>query len=83
MTAAAETQKPAESLRALLEEVIDYAGLFPPSQLSMQEAVVNYAAYRSGELGWMLGRFVVPTARLDEFLIVPATSFGRFGFPGG
>lgn len=68
MNAAAEPAKPVGSVRTLLEDLIDYAGLFPPSQLSMQEAVVNYAAYRSGELGWMLGRFVVPTARLDEFL---------------
>ncbi len=68
MNAAAEPVKPVDSVKTLLDDLIDYAGLFPPSQLSMQEAVVNYAAYRSGELGWMMGRFVVPTARLDEFL---------------
>ncbi len=58
---------PKESVRALLSEMIDYAGLFPPSQLSMPEAVANYAAYKNGNYSWMLGRFVVPVNRLDEF----------------
>lgn len=57
-----------ESVRALLSEIVDYAGLFPPSQLSMSEAVNNYAAYKNSDYNWMLGRFVVPAARLDEFL---------------
>lgn len=57
-----------ESVRALLTEIVDYAGLFPPSQLSMPEAVINYATYRNSNYNWMLGRFVVPVARLDEFL---------------
>lgn len=57
-----------ESARVLLAEIIDYAGLFPPSQLSMSEAVLNYATYRMSNYGWMLGRFVVPAARLTEFI---------------
>lgn len=56
-----------EPARVLLAELIDYAGLFPPSQLPMKKAVENFAAYKNGEFGWMLGRFVVPFARLDEF----------------
>jgi hypothetical protein len=62
----ATKQQPLESVRALLAGAIDYAGLFPPSQLSMADAVVNYAKYRASEHSWMLGRFVVPVARLDE-----------------
>jgi hypothetical protein len=57
-----------ESVRTLLNEIVDYAGLFPPSAVSMPEAVINYASYRNSNYNWMLGRFVVPTARLDEFL---------------
>ncbi len=57
-----------ESVRTLLAEIIDYAGLFPPSNVSMPEAVINYATYRNSNYHWMLGRFVVPVARLDEFL---------------
>ncbi|PYS87212.1 MAG: hypothetical protein DMF62_13190 [Acidobacteria bacterium] len=59
--------KPLESARILLTQVIDYAGLFPPSQCSMSEAVLNFATYRNSNYGWMLGRFVLPAARLDEF----------------
>lgn len=54
------------SLHALLEHLIDYAGLFPPAALTMQDAVRNYARYRDGELAWALGRFVVPQARVSE-----------------
>ena len=58
---------PLESVRVLLADAIDYAGLFPPSAVSMSEAVLNYATYRNSNYAWMLGRFVTPTARLDEF----------------
>ena len=55
------------AFRTLLRGAIDYAGLFPPAQLSMREAVANYAGYLGGGEAWALGRFVVPAARLDEF----------------
>jgi hypothetical protein len=58
---------PPRSLRVLLSETIDYAGLFPPSQLSMPEAVINYATYKNSNYNWMLGRFIVPLGRLNEF----------------
>jgi len=32
----------------------------------MQQAVANYAAYLHGPYNWMLGRFIVPVARLEE-----------------
>ena len=54
------------SLRALLEGLIDYAGLFPPAALSMQDAVRNYARYREEQYAWALGRFVVPGDRVTE-----------------
>lgn len=60
-------RKIAESLRVLLSEIVDYAGLFPPSELSMARAVGNFSDYLDGEQAWMLGRFVCPVARLDEF----------------
>jgi hypothetical protein len=56
-----------ESLRALLAELIDYAGLFPPAALGMKAAVENYARYLDGEHAWMLAHFVVPASRLPEF----------------
>ena len=56
----------ARSQKALLSGLIDYAGLFPPAALSMDEAVRNYARYGEGEHAWMLGKFVVPEARAHE-----------------
>jgi hypothetical protein len=53
-------------LRPLLSGIVDYAGLFPPAGLDMATAVRNYAAYRHDPDAWMLGRLVVPAARLDE-----------------
>lgn len=55
------------SLKVLLTEIVDYAGLFPPSQVSMAVAVQNFDNYLRSEHAWMLGRFVVPIARLNEF----------------
>lgn len=52
---------------ALLGSLIDYAGLFPPAQLAMAEALRNHAAYLAGPHRDALGRFVVPLARLAEF----------------
>jgi hypothetical protein len=55
------------ALRNLLVGLIDYAGLFPPAGLGMDAAVRNYDSYVTGEHAWMLGRFVVPAARLEEY----------------
>jgi hypothetical protein len=55
------------ALRTLLEGIVDYAGLFPPAGLAMAPAVRRYATDRVGEARWMLARFVVPVARLEEF----------------
>jgi hypothetical protein len=52
--------------RALLAGLVDYAGLFPPAALPMDEAVAEYAASRRSPEAWMLGRFVVPAGRLAE-----------------
>lgn len=55
------------STTALLAGVVDYAGLFPPAGLSMAEAVAEYGRARRSPSAWMLGRFVVPAARLADF----------------
>ena len=62
-----------ESLRALLTDLIDYAGLFPPATLDMSTAVRNYGRYLSDEHAWMLARFVVPAGRLAEFELAQAS----------
>ncbi len=60
------TAAAAPALRALLERLVDYAGLFPPASLTMGAAAAEYAAQRESRYAWMLGRFVVPVGRLDE-----------------
>jgi len=52
--------------RALLAGIVDYAGLFPPAARSMDESVREHARWRRSAEAWMLGRFVVPAARLVE-----------------
>jgi hypothetical protein len=54
------------SLRNLLTGLIDYAGLFPPARLPLDQAIRNYAGYRRDPDGWLLGRFVCPASRLHE-----------------
>ncbi len=58
------TRTVAPALSALLERFIDYAGLFPPAQLPLDEALLNYKNYRNGEYAWMLRWFVVSAAQL-------------------
>jgi hypothetical protein len=55
-----------KALRALLTNIVDYAGLYPPAALGMTTAVLNYASYAESLDAWMLGRFIVPAARLGE-----------------
>jgi hypothetical protein len=52
----------------LLRHAIDYAGLFPPASLGLDEAVAAYRAYRGSPDAWALGRFVVAAPRLESLL---------------
>lgn len=54
------------TVRALMSEAIDYAGLFPPAQLPLDTAIRDYARYRAEPDAWMLGRFICPVAKLAE-----------------
>ena len=58
----------AGAVRAMFTKIVDYAGLFPPAQLAMPEAVAEYDAARHGTHAWMLGRFIVPVSRAQEML---------------
>ncbi|MFN0124564.1 MAG: hypothetical protein ACKV2V_29030 [Blastocatellia bacterium] len=55
------------SVRTLLSGLIDYAGLFPPASLDMRTAALNYGEYLKSDEAWILGRFIVPVSRLEEF----------------
>ena len=58
---------PMSATLTLLDTLIDYAGLFPPASLPAAEAVRKHAANLHGPKAPLLGRFVLPVARLAEF----------------
>ncbi|HTU71417.1 MAG TPA: hypothetical protein VMF11_13990 [Candidatus Baltobacteraceae bacterium] len=60
------TTVPTHAVRAAFEHLIDYAGLFPPALLAVEEALEEYDRARAGAQAWMLGRFVIPVSRLAE-----------------
>jgi len=66
----------AGTLRTLMTNLIDYAGLFPPAGLTMRQAVANYEEYLNERSSWMLGKFVLPVSRLDEFETSAKEFFG-------
>jgi hypothetical protein len=65
------------ALRALASGLVDYAGLFPPAKLAMEPACAKYDAYVKGPRSWMLGRFICPVARLEDFRKATATLLPR------
>jgi hypothetical protein len=52
--------------RAFFRGLIDYAGLFPPARLPLDEAVTEFAAMRHTVDAWLLGRFIAPARRLAD-----------------
>ncbi len=54
------------AIKTLCDQIVDYAGLFPPAKLDMSPAVEAYAREKVGLHRWMLGRFVCPASRLAE-----------------
>lgn len=64
------------SLRALLHDILDYAGLFPPAKLDLDTAIRNYARYANEPEAWMLARFICPASRLCELFPYVEELFG-------
>lgn len=55
-----------QSLFALTNKLIDYAGLFPPAKLNLAQAFNNYLMYRMGNYWWMLNKFLITAKQLPE-----------------
>ena len=55
-------------VRSLFSRIVDYAGLFPPSELGMAEVVRTYLEVGADERRWLLGKLIVPVARLDDVM---------------
>lgn len=68
-----------EPLRRLLSGVFDYAGLFPPAALALEDATSEFARLRSAPDAWLLGRFVCPINWLPDLL--PLLPEGQDGWP--
>jgi hypothetical protein len=49
-----------------MSHIIDYAGLYPPASLSLEEAIRNFVKYQDDAEEWMLSRFIIPAKRLVE-----------------
>lgn len=54
------------SLTTLMNKIVDYAGIFPPGNLPLKQAITNYRNYLEGNDVWMLRSFVLPIAKLSE-----------------
>ena len=54
---------PAASLRALLTQSIDYAGMFPPCSLELEPALKKQAHYVRSNDAWILNAFVLPVGQ--------------------
>lgn len=50
----------------LFDALVDYAGLFPPAQLAMPQALAEYVRATHGPYRSMLGRFIVRASQIGE-----------------
>jgi len=77
------SERGSAALRALLAGLIDYAGTFPPAKLSLEQAARSFVNYLRGPDAWMLGKFVVPAAQIDQLrdLLQANPEAGQLTFP--
>lgn len=54
------------AFHAFMSQILDYAGLYPPANLSLEDAFRNFVEYQSSPDAWMLSRFIIPAKRLVE-----------------
>jgi hypothetical protein len=75
--------RPASSFKTFMTKILDYAGIYPPANLPLDEAFENFREYQSSPDAWMLSHFVVPAKRLTELPefdeILTFTALGRGG----
>lgn len=64
--AATVAPRVAPALKALLENFIDYAGIYPPATLSLEKAIANYEQYKISQHSWMLRWLVVNSSDMAQ-----------------
>lgn len=60
---------------AAFATLIDYAGLFPPASLSVEDAVGEYRRIRAGASAWVGGRFLCRASQLADLASVATRTF--------
>jgi hypothetical protein len=55
-----------KAIRYMLDQAIDYAGMYPPASLSLDEALESYWRHQSGSEAWMVKRMVLPVDALSK-----------------
>jgi hypothetical protein len=70
-------QIPSRSVQGFLHNTIDYAGLFPPASLNLEESLDNFAGYLIGPQSWMLSKFVCPFRKTKELSLLPGFKSSR------
>jgi hypothetical protein len=56
----------APPLRALLTNLIDYAGLYPPAALPLRIVIERYRGFLASPDAWILNRLVLPLSKIRE-----------------
>lgn len=60
---------------AAFAALIDYAGLFPPASLSVEQAVGEYRRIRAQDHQWVVGRFLCRASQLTDLAGVATSTF--------
>lgn len=70
-----------QSLNIFMLRLLDYAGLFPPTTLSLQNSLMNFAEYRHHNQKDWLGKFILPVKKIDETISLLSNQniFSSFG----
>ena len=68
------------ALRYVLDQAIDYAGMYPPASLSLPEALKSYHRHRSGAEAWMVKRMVLSIDAISKIDPGALGSGGEFRF---
>jgi len=55
-----------KSLQPFLSGIIDYAGLYPPASLDLQDSFKKYLEHAHSKESWILSKFVVGTSLLSD-----------------
>lgn len=55
-----------KAVKPFLEEIVDYAGLYPPASLSMVDAFDTFLKHRKSPHSWLLSKFVIGSNQLKE-----------------